>query len=324
MTENLYHNLGLDLVRATEAAALVAGRWMGLNEANRSDHYASQAMEHILNVINLEGRIVLSEVDKLEPDAPLHLHQSVGAGDGPQIDIIVDPIEGRRLLARGHPDVISVAVGAPRDAFWDAKPAIYMDKIVVDAEVAPVLVPECLDAPAGWTLALVARAKKKAISDLVVFVLNRPRHQELIHEIRQAGARVILRSDGDIIGALQALLPQGGADIMMGIGNVAEGVIAACAARAANGAMLGRLTPQSEEELDAVQEAGLDIDRVLTMDEMVTSKQVFFAATGITDGVILQGIHYHGKRATSNSLLMRGETHTHRDIEATHLLEELD
>jgi len=324
MTENLYHNLGLDLVRATEAAALVAGRWMGLNEANRSDHYASQAMEHILNVINLDGRIVLSEVDKLEPDAPLHLHQSVGAGDGPQIDIIVDPIEGRRLLARGHPDVISVAVGAPRDAFWDAKPAIYMDKIVVDAEVAPVLVPECLDAPAGWTLALVARAKKKAISDLVVFVLNRPRHQELIHEIRQAGARVILRSDGDIIGALQALLPQGGADIMMGIGNVAEGVIAACAARAANGAMLGRLTPQSDEELDAVQEAGLDIDRVLTMDEMVTSKQVFFAATGITDGVILQGIHYHGKRATSNSLLMRGETHTHRDIEATHLLEELD
>jgi fructose-1,6-bisphosphatase II len=324
MTENLYHNLGLDLVRATEAAALVAGRWMGLNEANRSDHYASQAMEHILNVINLDGRIVLSEVDKLEPDAPLHLHQSVGAGDGPQIDIIVDPIEGRKLLARGHPDVISVAVGAPRDAFWDAKPAIYMDKIVVDAEVAPVLVPECLDAPAGWTLALVARAKKKAISDLVVFVLNRPRHQELIHEIRQAGARVILRSDGDIIGALQALLPQGGADIMMGIGNVAEGVIAACAARAANGAMLGRLTPQSDEELDAVQEAGLDIDRVLTMDEMVTSKQVFFAATGITDGVILQGIHYHGKRATSNSLLMRGETHTHRDIEATHLLEELD
>ena len=324
MTENLYHNLGLDLVRATEAAALVAGRWMGLNEANRSDHYASQAMEHILNVINLEGRIVLSEVDKLEPDAPLHLHQSVGAGDGPQIDIIVDPIEGRKLLARGHPDVISVAVGAPRDAFWDAKPAIYMDKIVVDAEVAPVLVPECLDAPAGWTLALVARAKKKAISDLVVFVLNRPRHQELIHEIRQAGARVILRSDGDIIGALQALLPQGGADIMMGIGNVAEGVIAACAARAANGAMLGRLTPQSDEELDAVQEAGLDINRVLTMDEMVTSKQVFFAATGITDGVILQGIHYHGKRATSNSLLMRGETHTHRDIEATHLLEELD
>ena len=324
MTENLYHNLGLDLVRATEAAALVAGRWMGLNEANRSDHYASQAMEHILNVINLDGRIVLSEVDKLEPDAPLHLHQSVGAGGGPQIDIIVDPIEGRRLLARGHPDVISVAVGAPRDAFWDAKPAIYMNKIVVDAKVAPVLVPECLDAPAGWTLALVARAKKKEISDLVVFVLNRPRHQELIHEIRQAGARVILRSDGDIIGALQALLPQGGADIMMGIGRVSEGVIAACAARAANGAMLGRLTPQSDEELDAVQEAGLDIDRVLTMDEMVTSKQVFFAATGVTDGVILQGIHYHGQRATSNSLLMRGETHTHRDIEATHLLEELD
>ncbi|MFP4395471.1 MAG: class II fructose-bisphosphatase [Anaerolineales bacterium] len=324
MTENLYHNLGLDLVRATEAAALVAGRWMGLNEANRSDHYASQAMERVLNLINIHGRIVLSEIDKLKPDTPLHLHQSVGAGDGPQIDIIVDPIEGRRLLARGHPDVISVAVSAPRNAFWDAKPALYMDKIVVDAEVASVLVPECLDAPAGWTLALVARAKKKEISDLVVFVLSRPRHEELIHEIRQAGARVILRSDGDIIGALQALLPQGGADIMMGIGRVSEGVIAACAAQAANGAMLGRLTPQSDEELNAVREAGLDIDRVLTMDEMVTSKQVFFAATGVTDGVILQGIHYHSKRATSNSLLMRGETHTHRDIEATHLLEELD
>lgn len=323
MNHILYHNLGLDLVRATEAAALVAGRWMGLNEADRSDDYATQAMEHALNMINVKGRIVLSEVDKLEPDAPLHIHQAVGAGNGPQVDIIVDPIEGRRLLARGHPDVISVAVAGPRDAFWDATPAIYMDKIVVDAEVAPALVPACLDAPAGWTLALVARAKKKEISDLVVFVLNRPRHAELIHEIRQAGARVILRSEGDIIGALLALLPQGGADIMMGIGNVSEGVIAACAARATNGAMLGRLTPQSDEELQAVREAGLNIDRVLTIDEMVMSRQVFFAATGVTDGVILQGIHYHGNRATSNSLIMRGETHTQRDIQATHLLEEL-
>jgi fructose-1,6-bisphosphatase II len=319
-----YHNMGLDLVRATEAAALVAGRWMGFGQPDEGDHHAAVAMQEALQEINIDGRVVLSEADKLGQDAPLHLNQPVGSGVGPEIDIVVDPIEGRELLAQGHPDAISVAVGAPRGAFWNASPAIYMDKIVVDAEVAPVLVPECLDAPAAWTLALVARAKRKEISDLIVFVLRRPRHEELIHEIRDAGARVMLRSEGDVVGALKALLSFGGVDIMMGIGNVPEGLIAACAARAANGAMLGRLAPQSNEEHNAVRDANLDTSRVLTIDELVTSNQVFFAATGVTDGALLQGVHYHGGRATSNSLIMRGETHTRRRIEAEHLLDNPD
>ena len=322
MTEFPYHNMGLDLVRATEAAALAAGRWMGFGQADEGDHRAALAMEQALRGINIDGRIVLSELDKLTDDAPLHLNQSVGTGVGPAMDVVVDPVEGRRLLAQGHPDAISVAVGAPRDAFWNATPAIYMDKIVVDAEVAPALVPECLDAPAAWTLALVARAKRKEISDLIVFVLQRPRHADLIHEIREAGARVMLRSEGDVVGALKTLI--GEVDIMMGIGNVPEGLIAACAARAANGAMLGRLAPQGAEELNAVREANLDTSRVLTIDELVTSDRVFFAATGVTDGSLLQGIHYRGERATSNSLIMRGETHTRRRIEAEHLLENPD
>ncbi len=319
-----YHNLGLDLVRATEAAALAAGRWMGFGQPDEGDHQAALAMQEALQKINIDGRIVLSELDKLHEDAPLHLNQQVGTGIGPEIDIVTDPVEGRRLLAQGHPDAISVAVGAPRDAFWKANPAIYMDKIVVDAEVAPVLVPECLDAPAAWTLALVARAKRKEISDLIVFVLRRPRHNELVREIREAGARVMLRSDGDVVGALKALLPFGGVDIMMGIGNVPEGLIAACATRAANGAMLGRLAPQSADELNAIREANLDTNRILTIEELVTSNQVFFAATGVTDGALLQGVHYQGGRATSNSLIMRGETHTRRRIEAEHLLENPD
>jgi fructose-1,6-bisphosphatase II len=319
-----YHDLGLDLVRATESAALTAGRWMGLGQPDEGDRHAALAMQDALQAINIKGRIVLSEFDKLEEDAPLHLNQKVGTGTGPEVDIVADPVEGRRLLAEGHPDAISVAVGGPRDTFWDAAPAVYMDKIIVDAEVAPALVPECLDAPAAWTLALIARAKGKKISDLIIFVLRRPRHQELIREIREAGARVMLRSDGDVIGALKVLLPFSDVDAMMGIGNVPEGLIAACAARAANGAMLGRLAPQSAEELNAVREANLDTKQVRTIDEMIGSNQVFFAATGVTDGALLHGVHYQGNRATSNSFIMRGETHTRRRIEAEHLLENSD
>lgn len=322
MAEFPSHNLGLDLVRATEAAALAAGRWMGRGEPGQSDRAATRAMHHALNTVHVNGRIVLSETDKLALDAMLHPGEQVGIGDGPEVDIVVDPIEGRDLLAYGHPDAIAVAAAAPRDAFWSAAPAVYMEKIVVGAEVAPTLVPECLDAPAAWTLALVARAKDKAVSDLVVFLLNRPRHADLIDEIRATGARVVLRTEGDVVGALKALLPSSGIDMLMGIGNIPEGLVAACAVRAARGAMLGRLAPQSDAERAAVEAAGLDIRRILTVDELVTSGRVFFTATGITDGSLLRGVRYHGNRATSHSLIMRGETYTRRIIQAEHLLEE--
>jgi fructose-1,6-bisphosphatase II len=315
-----HHNLGLDLVRATEAAALAAGRWMGMGQTNKSDHAAARAMERTLNHININGRIVFSEQDKLHQEDPLHPGEAVGTGIGPQMDVVVDPIEGRELLARGYPDAVSVAAAAPRDAFWNVPQAIYMEKIVVGPPVADVLVPECLDAPAAWTLALVARAQGKSVSDLVVFILNRPRHADLIDEIRTAGARVMVRSEGDLVGALKALFPFGAVDVMMGIGNFPEGLIAACAVKAGNGAMLGRLAPQSADEREALTAGGFDLARIMTMDDLVAGERVFFAATGVTDGSLLDGVHYRGARATSNSLIMRGETHTRRVIEAEHLV----
>jgi fructose-1,6-bisphosphatase II len=280
-------------------------------------------MQEALNAINIRGRIVFSERDKLAADAPLHPNQPVGAGVGPEMDVVVDPIEGRLLLARGHPDAVSVAAAAPRDAFWSVPEAVYMEKIVVGPRVAHALVPECMDAPAAWTLALIARAQGKAVSDLVVFLLNRPRHTDLIEEIRTAGARVVLRSEGDLVGALKALFPFGGVDMMMGIGNYPEGLIAACAVKAGGGAMLGRLAPQTTEERDALLAKGFDLNRILTVDELVASDRVFFTATGVSDGSLLTGVHYHGNRATSNSLIMRGETRTRRVIEAEHVLENI-
>ena len=195
-----------------------------------------------------------------------------------------------------------------------------MEKLVVGPHVAHALVPECMDAPAAWTLALVARSQSKAVSDLIVFVLNRPRHLDLVREIRAAGARVILRNEGDLVGALRALVPQGGIDLMMGVGNYPEGLITACAVKACNGGMLGRLSPQTTAEREAILSAGVDLRSVYTVNELVLGDTTFFTATGITDGSLLEGIRYHGTRATSNSLIMRGETHTRRTMSGEHLL----
>ncbi len=326
-----YHNLGLDMARATEAAALAAGRWMGRSHQARSDHEAARAMLHVLNEININGRIVSSDLEKLYDDPPLRLNQLIGAGIGPEMDFVVDPIEGRNLLARGHPNAISVAVSAPRGAFWNVAPTLYMDKIVVGVEVASALTPECMDAPAAWTLALIARSKQKAVSDLVVFILNRRRHRALIEEVRRAGARVMLRSEGDVVGALQVLLPSGGVDVLMGVGSVVDGLVVACATRAAAGAMLGRLEPQNAEECETVRQAAdagnttvSDYSKVFTVDHLVKSEQVFFAATGVTDGAVLKGVHYHGDRVRFHSLIMRGETHIRRMIDTEHLIERAD
>jgi fructose-1,6-bisphosphatase II len=197
-----------------------------------------------------------------------------------------------------------------------------MEKLVVNRSAAGALMPECLDAPAAWILALIARAKQKKIRDLVVFVLDRPRHADLIEEIRTAGTRVMLRGDGDISGALMAASSDGIVDALMGIGGAPEGVIAACAVKSSGGAMLVRLTPQSEAEHARVLEAGLDPHRILSCNELVTSDQVFFAATGITDGPMLAGVRYHGDRAETHSLILRGETGTRRIMQAEHLIAE--
>jgi len=235
---------------------------------------------------------------------------------------VVDPIDGGKMLAQGLPGAISVAAIAPRGSIRSLYPAIYMEKIVADREVAHALVAECLDAPAAWVLALIARLKKKEIRDLVVFMLDRPRHAALIEEIRAAGARVMLRSEGDIAGALLAASPHSGVDLLMGIGGIPEGIIAACAIRALGGAMMGRLAPQSEAERLACQAAALDAAQVFTASDLVSSAELFFAATGITDGPLLAGVRYQGNQAETHSLLLRCDTHTRRQIHAEHLLEE--
>ena len=314
MDEHPPRNLALDLVRVTEAAALAAGRWMGLGELDKANDEASLAMWQALNTLDMDGHIVVGEEGRLGTHSMLDTGQPVGSGHGPQMDVLVDPIDGRDLLARGHPDVISVAAVAPRGSVWAPAAAVYMDKIIVDREVASALVPECLDAPAAWTLALIARAKGKSVRDLIVFVLSRPRHEDLIREIRAAGARTMLRTDGELVGALMAATARGSVDVMMGVGGVSEGILAACAAKSLAGGMLARLAPQSDAEREAVQAAGLSTRQILTCDEMISSNDIFFAATGITNGSLLAGVHYHGQEAETQSLVVRAESRTRRFI----------
>ncbi len=320
MNEKISSDLGLDLVRVTEAAALAAGRWMGLGKTDAAHHAAVDAMVNAFSTMSIDGIIVAGEERKMGFGSSLDSGTHVGAGNGPVMDVVVDPIDGLQLLASGAADALAVAGLAPQGAMWNPHPAVYMEKIVVDKEAADVLVPECMDAPAAWTLALIAKAKGKPVRDLVVFVLNRPRHKDLIDEIRTAGARVLLRPEGDVAGAMMVALDTVHVDVLMGIGGVSEGIIAACGIKALGGAMLGRLSPQSEEEKQGVTEAGLNCANILTCDELVSGDDIFFAATGITDGIILSGTRYLGERAQTESLVLRCKTGTKRVIQSEHLL----
>ena len=320
MEVNLTHNFGMDLVRVTESTALTAGRWMGRGQREEADRQATKAMYHAINTLDIDGHIVIGEETRLGDDSPLSRGQRVGTGRGPQVDVVLDPVDGVNLLVNSRPDAISVAAIAPRGTMWAPYPAVYMYKIVVDRETAPHLVPECMDAPVAWTLGLIARAKRKHVRDLVVFVLERPRHQELIEEIRVAGARVLIRSDGDIAGALMAASTHIDVDVMMSIGGIAEGVIAACAIKGLRGGMLGRLAPQSEAEKAAILEAGLDPGQILSCDELVRSDEVFFAATGITDGKLLSGVHYASEHIRMESIALHSETGAVRVVQTAYLV----
>jgi fructose-1,6-bisphosphatase II len=309
----------LELVRATEAAALTAARWMGLGRPEEADAATTRAMLGALSEIDIDGRIVLAESRRVGQRF-LEVGQAVGTGDGPAVDIALDPIDGRMLVAEGRGGALSVLVAAPRGSLWAPDPALYMEKIVVDASAAAALVPECLDAPAAWTLALIARRKRKTVGDLVVFVLDRPRHAELIDEIRAAGARVLLQSQGDIAGAMWAAKRELAVDALMGIGGVVEGLLAACAVKAMGGGMLGRLAPQSAAELAEIEAAGLEPSRIMTVDEIVRASEVTFVATGITGGQLLRPIRFHGDWAESDSLVLAGETSRQRLILTEHLI----
>jgi fructose-1,6-bisphosphatase II len=320
LNDDFNRNLGMDLVRATEAAALSAGRWMGLGKLADADRAATSAMSQALNTLDIDGFIAIGEEGKTGDDSALSSGRRVGTGKGFEVDVVVDPIDGKRMLAEGRSGAISVAAIAPRHSLWAPQGAAYIEKLVVNAQAAHAIVPECLDAPAAWTLALIARVKKKEVRDLVVFVLDRRRHQDLIEEIRTAGARVMLRGDGDVVGALMAASRRGGVDALMGIGGVVEGVMAACAVKALGGAMLARLAPQSDAERDLVAGYKHDTKAILGCDEIVTSNQIFFATTGIADGPLLNGVRYEGVRAETHSMILRAETGTRRTIHAEHLL----
>ncbi|MCO5184432.1 MAG: class II fructose-bisphosphatase [Anaerolineae bacterium] len=317
----LQRNLGLDLVRVTEAAALAGGRWMGKGDPDTPEEDATNAMLEALDNLNMDGEIAVAETWAGEHALPLVAKTRVGNGKGPAVDVVVDPIDGRKLLAAGQHGAISVAAVAPRGTLWSPHPAKYMEKLVVDRDVAQALVPECLDAPAAWTLALIARMKKVPVDRIVVFVLDRPRHQALIDEIRATGARVVLRSEGDIAGALKAATVGTMVDAMMGVGGAAEGVISACAVRALGGAMLARPAARDEADRVALAAAGVDLKRILSVDDIVQSEEVFFAATGVTDGSLLRGIQFDGDRANTESMVLRGHTRTRRLIYSEHVLE---
>lgn len=311
-------NIGLDLIRVTETAALAAGRWIGSGDFLSAHRAATRAMADALNTLEMNGRIVLGEEGRLGPTSPLRSGASVGTGTGPDVDVIVDPIDGTDLLVKGIPGAISLVCVAPRDTVWAPRTYTKMEKIVTDSDAAKVLVPECLDAPAAWTLALIARAKNKAVRDLAVTVLDRPRHKDLIEEIRQAGAKVLLRREGDAEGALTAVTHDSGVDVLMGTGGSSQGVIAACAAKALGGGMLARLAPATDEEEQNLRQEGYESRRILSESDIAKTDQLFFAATGITNSVLLREMQFYSTYARTHSMLIRSETGTRRFIDAEH------
>lgn len=319
--ETTIHNFQFELVRATEQTALKAGRWSGLGNRAKADEAATGMMIRMLDQIHMNGHMLDSEARKAGTHSDLDDRPRVGTGEGPEMDIIADAIDGAGLLAEGRAGAISVVCAGPRGTLFCPNPALYMEKIVVDRTVAHVLAPECMEAPPAWTLALIARAKHKSVRDLVVFVLDRPRHYSLIDDIRQAGARAQIHHDGDVAGALLAATHNSRVDVLMGIGGALEGVIAAAAVKAMGGAILARVSPQSEAEHQAVREVGMDIHHILTANELVQGNEVFFAATGVTDGMLLPGINFLGQRAETHSLVIRGKSGVRRMIHTEHVLD---
>jgi len=314
------HHPGLGLVRVTEAGALAASQWVGRGDRLAADSAAQQAMATTLNLLPMIGRIVSGEEGRTGKLSPLESGRSVGLGTGPELDVETNAIDGATMVAEGKSGAMSVAAVAPRGTMWTPGPAVYLNKLVVDQTVADSLGPDALDAPAGWILAAVARAKGMDISDLAVFILDRPRHAELIAEVRQAGARVLLRKGGDVSGAMMAADPNVAIDLLLGIGGAAEGLMAACAVKALGGAIMARVTPQSKAEEQACREQGLDLTRILTKDDLVSGDEVFFSATGVTVGWLLDGVSYRGPNVNTHSVVLRYETGTRRLIHTQHRL----
>jgi fructose-1,6-bisphosphatase II len=312
-------NLALDLVRVTESAALAAGRFVGRGNKIAGDKAAVDAMRLVMNTIDMKGTIVIGEGEKDE--APMLFNGEVlGTGEPPELDIAVDPIDGTRPLALGLGNTIATVALAPRGAMFNPGPMVYMHKIVVGPEAKDVI---DLDAPVKDNLEKIARVKGKDLDDVTVMILDRDRHIQLISDVRATGARIILIQDGDVAGAISTCLPETGVDVLMGIGGTPEGVLAACALRCIGGNMQGRLYPRTPEEARKGMDMGYDMNRVLFLENLVSSEDVFFAATGITNGSLLHGVDYFPGGAHTDSIVMRGLTGTIRRITATHMLNRL-
>jgi fructose-1,6-bisphosphatase II len=312
-------NLALELVRVTEAAAMGAGRWVGRGEKESADQAAVDAMRHMLQTVSMDGVVVIGEGEKDE--APmLYNGEHVGNGQGVEVDVAVDPLEGTRLTALGMPNAIAVIAVAERGTMFFPGAAVYMDKIAVGAAAADAI---DIGAPPVENLRRVAKAKGKRVEDTVVVVLDRDRHVELITQLREAGASVRLITDGDVAPSIAASRAMATVDMLMGIGGTPEGVISAAAIKCLGGAIQGKLWPRSDEERSELVNQGYDLDRVLTTDDLVAGDDVFVAATGVTDGALLGGVRYTSGGAVTDSIVMRSRSGTVRRIEAYHELDKL-
>jgi fructose-1,6-bisphosphatase II len=314
-------NLALELVRVTEAAAMAAGRWVGRGDKNGADGVAVNAMRTLISTVGMRGVVVIGEGEK--DNAPmLYNGERVGDGTGPECDVAVDPIDGTTLAAKGMTNAIAVMAVAPRGSMYDPSAVFYMEKLVTGPEAADVV---DIRYPVAENIHQVAKAKGSAPEDVTVVLLDRPRHDEIAAEIRATGARIKFITDGDVAGAIMAARPDTGIDLLLGIGGTPEGIIAACAMKCLDGVIQGRLWPKDDEERGRALDAGhdLDPDNVLLTDDLVTGDDVFFVATGITDGELMKGVRYRAGGCSTHSLVMRSRSGTIRSITSDHKLQKL-
>jgi fructose-1,6-bisphosphatase II len=307
-------NLALEMVRVTESAAIAAGRYVGRGDKNLADGAAVDAMRRMISTVSMNGVVVIGEGEK--DRAPMLFNgELVGDGTGPDCDVAVDPIDGTTLAAKGMANAISVIAVSKRGSMFDPSAVFYMEKLATGPEAADLV---DITIPVGENIRRVAKAKREPTSSVTVVILDRPRHEKLAQEIRDAGARIKYITDGDVAGAVMAAREDTGIDLLMGIGGTPEGIIAACAMKCLGGVIQGRLHPRDDDERQRAIQAGHDLDRILTTNDLVSGEDVFFAATGITDGELLRGVRYSGRGMTSNSIVMRGRSRTIRLIASEH------
>jgi fructose-1,6-bisphosphatase II len=313
-------NLALELVRVTEAAAMAAGRWVGRGDKNGADGAAVNAMRTLIGTVSMNGVVVIGEGEKDE--APMLFNgERVGDGGGPECDVAVDPVDGTRLCALGMGNALSVLAVSPRGSMFDPSAVFYMEKLATGPDAADVV---DIRLPVAENVRRVAKAKQESPSDVTVVILDRPRHADLVEEIRSTGARIKFITDGDVAGAIMAAREGTGIDLLVGIGGTPEGIIAACAIKTLGGVIQGRLWPKDDDERQKALDAGHDLDRVLRTDELVRGEDVFFVATGVTDGEMLKGVRYGGRGTVrTESIVMRSRSGTIRVVESEHRLDKL-